>query len=89
MYQANGTSINPNGVIENDHVKLLWDYNIQTSTYIQARRPDVVVVDREKKTCNIIELYEHEAQKGPNRNSNLNSNPAKAMAESYFPHSIP
>ena len=46
----------PEGVIENDHVKLLWDFNIQTSTYIQARRPDVVVVDRDKKTCNIIDI---------------------------------
>ena len=46
----------PKGVIENDHVKLLWDFNIQTSTYIQARRPDVVVVDRDKKTCNIIDI---------------------------------
>ena len=46
----------PEGVIENDHVKLLWDFNIQTSTYIQARRHDVVVVDRDKKTCNIIDI---------------------------------
>ena len=46
----------PEEVIENDHVKLLWDLNIQTSTYIQARRPGVVVVDREKKTCNIIDI---------------------------------
>ncbi|XP_068754161.1 uncharacterized protein [Montipora capricornis] len=40
----------PEGVIENDHVKLLWDFNIQ------ARRPDVVAVDRDKKTCNIIDI---------------------------------
>ena len=46
----------PKGVIENDHVKLLWNFNIQTSTYIQARRPDVVVVDREKETFNIIDI---------------------------------
>ncbi|XP_068709115.1 uncharacterized protein [Montipora foliosa] len=46
----------PEWVIENDHVKLLWDFNIQTSTYIQERRPDVVVVDRDKKTCNIIDI---------------------------------
>ena len=46
----------PEGVIENDHVKLLWDFNIQTSTYIQVRRPDVVVVDRDRKTCNIINI---------------------------------
>ena len=46
----------PEGVIENDHVKLLWYFNIQTSTFIQARRPDVVVVDRDRKTCNIIDI---------------------------------
>ena len=56
MYQTNGTGINPKGVIENDHVKLLWDFNITTSTHIQARRPDVVVVDSDKKTCNIIDI---------------------------------
>lgn len=46
----------PEGVIEYAHVKLVWDFGIQTSAYIQARRPDVVVVDREKKTCNIIDI---------------------------------
>ena len=46
----------PEGVIANDHVKLLWYFNIQTSTFIQARRPDVVVVDRDRKTCNIIDI---------------------------------
>ena len=46
----------PEGVTENDHVKLLWDFSIQTSTCIQARGPDVVAVDREKKTCNIIDI---------------------------------
>ena len=59
MYQTNQWyEHKPEGVIENDHVKLLWDINIQTSTYIQARRPDhdVVEVDRDKKTCNIIDI---------------------------------
>ena len=46
----------PQGVNENNHVKLLWDFNIQTSTYIQVRGPDVVVVDRDRKTCNIINI---------------------------------
>ena len=39
-----------------------WDFNIKTSPYIQARRPDVVVVDREKKTCN-IGIVEKEKEK--------------------------
>ena len=72
----------PEGVIENDHVKLFWDFNIQTSTYIQARRPDVVVVDRDKKTCNIIviavpgdagivEKEKEKVEKRPSTNTDL------------------
>ena len=57
MYQTNQWyEHKPEGVIENDYVKLLWDFNIQTSTYIQGRRPDVVEVDRDKETCNIIDI---------------------------------
>ncbi|XP_063595812.1 uncharacterized protein LOC134772704 [Penaeus indicus] len=33
----------PEGVVENDEVKLLWDVNIQCDHLIEARRPDIVV----------------------------------------------
>ena len=34
-------------VLENDKAKILWDFSIQTDHVIQARRPDIVVKDKE------------------------------------------
>ena len=44
----------PNGVIESDEVKFQWDFNIQRNSLIECRRPDIVVVLKKKKDCNII-----------------------------------
>ena len=46
----------PEGVIENDTVKILWDINIQRDNIIEARRPDIVVIDKSEKTCIIIDI---------------------------------
>ena len=46
----------PDTVSENDRCKLLWDFDVQTDHVIQARRPDVIVIDKEKKECKIIEF---------------------------------
>ena len=35
-------------------MKILWDLSIQTDKVIKARRPDIVVVDKVKKTVTII-----------------------------------
>jgi hypothetical protein len=43
-------------VVENDKVKLLWDFNIQTDKIIEARRPDLILLDKEKKECQIIDI---------------------------------
>ena len=40
-------------VLENDNYKILWDFSIQTDHVIEARRPDLVVVDKES-ICKII-----------------------------------
>ena len=37
-------------------VKLLGDINIQTTSYVQARRPDLVVIDRKKGQCFITDI---------------------------------
>ena len=34
----------PANVVENDRVKIVWDFNIQTDHAIQHRRPDIVVL---------------------------------------------
>ena len=34
----------------------MWDFRIQTDHVIEARRPDLVVVDKKKKSCKIIDF---------------------------------
>ena len=43
-------------VLENENYKLLWDFNIRTDHNIEARRPDLVLVDKSKKSCHIIDV---------------------------------
>jgi len=46
----------PESVLENEDYKILWDFSIQTDHVIEARRPDLVVVDKKKRTCKIIDF---------------------------------
>ena len=39
----------PESVVENDGVKVLWDINIQCDHIIEAKSPDIVVVSKYKK----------------------------------------
>lgn len=43
-------------VTENENVKILWDFNIQTDRVIEARRPDIVVVDKQLRHTWIIDI---------------------------------
>ena len=45
----------PGSVLENEDYKILWDFSIQTDHVIEARRPDLVVVDKER-SCKIIDF---------------------------------
>ena len=46
----------PDSVSENDEVKLLWDVNIQCDHVIEARRPDIVVVNKQEKSALLLIL---------------------------------
>ena len=46
----------PESVLENENYKLLWDFSIRTDHHIEARRSDLVLVDKSKKSCRIIDL---------------------------------
>ena len=46
----------PETVVENEKSKILWDMNIQTDNVIEARRPDVVVIDKANNHCQIIDF---------------------------------
>ena len=47
---------NPAPVLENNTHKLLWDFDIQTDHLISARRPDLIIIDKKKKICKIVDF---------------------------------
>ena len=47
---------NPAPVLENDTHKLLWDFNIQTDHLIPARKPDLIIINKKKRTCKIVDF---------------------------------
>ena len=47
---------NPAPVLENDTHKLLWDFNIQTDHLIPAKRPDLIIINKKKKICKIVDF---------------------------------
>ena len=52
----------PEPVLENDKCKILWDFAIQTDKEMEHRRPDVIVSDKEKRECKIIDVAVPEDQ---------------------------
>ena len=43
-------------VVENDRVKIFWDFNIQTDHVIQHRRPNIVVLYKTERKCHLIDI---------------------------------
>ena len=46
----------PESVLENEDYKILWDFSILTDHVIEARRPDLVVVDKKERSCKTIDF---------------------------------
>ena len=46
----------PAPVLENDSHKLLWDFNIQTDHLIPARRLDLIIINKRKRICKIVDF---------------------------------
>ena len=46
----------PPPVLENDTHKLLWDFDIHTDHIISARRPDLIIINKKKRTCKIVDF---------------------------------
>ena len=46
----------PEDVVENEEVKILWDVMIQCDREIKARKLDVVVVNKNERSCAIIDM---------------------------------
>ena len=46
----------PESVVEDDDVKLIWDINIQCDNVMEARSPDLILVEKKAKSCVIIDV---------------------------------
>ena len=61
----------PEGVVENEECKVLWDMTIQCDHVIEATRPDIVVVEKENNKAILVgiaspwdqRVYENEGEK--------------------------
>ena len=40
--------------MENNKSKIQWDFTVQTDNEIYSRRPDVIVVQKDKNLCQIL-----------------------------------
>ena len=47
---------NPATVLENDTHKLLWDFNIHMDHLISSRSPDLMIINKKKRTCEIVDF---------------------------------
>ena len=47
---------NPAPVLENDTHKLLWDFDKHTDDLILARRPDLIIINKKKRTYKIVDF---------------------------------
>ena len=46
----------PESVLENETHKILWDFEIKTDHLIPARRPDLVLIDKKERTCQLVDF---------------------------------
>ena len=46
----------PEGVVESENFKILWDFTVQCDRKIEATRPDIVFTDKKEREVVIIDL---------------------------------
>ena len=46
----------PEGAVENEKIKVLWDINIQCDNLMEARRPDLIVIDKKEQKRIVIDI---------------------------------
>ena len=48
--------MNPASDLKNDIHKLRWDFDIQTDHLISTSRPDIIIINKKKRTCKIVDF---------------------------------
>ena len=46
----------PEGVVESENFKILWDFTVQCDRKIEARRPDIVFIDKNESEVVVIDV---------------------------------
>ena len=46
----------PEAVMENDQVSWFWDFRIKKNHHLDHKRPDIVVLEKESRVCQIIDV---------------------------------
>lgn len=46
----------PEGVVENERLKILWDMTIQCDHVVETRMPDIVVVEKESNEAIVVDI---------------------------------
>ena len=46
----------PEKLLENDNVKILWFFSVQTSRKLEHNKPDNLIVDKQRGECHIIDV---------------------------------
>ena len=46
----------PEKVSENDHVKIMWEFNIQTDKKLEHKKPGTTVHDTDSNECLLVEV---------------------------------
>ena len=52
----NNNNDNPAPVLENNTHKLLWDFDIHMDHLISTKRPDLIIINKKKRTCKIVDF---------------------------------
>ena len=57
LERANGwCEQKPEGVVESENFKILWDFTVQCERKIEAWRPDIVFIDKKEREVVIIDV---------------------------------
>ena len=43
-------------MIENDIIKIIWDFDVRNDHVIQARRPDLIMINKEDQKVSLIDV---------------------------------
>ena len=57
----------PKRVVESNNLKILWDCVMQCDKEIEARRPDIVIIDKVQNEVKIIDVAIHEDGRVPEK----------------------